>query len=60
MFAGVFMGFRVLLIFRSKGPRGGGENFQTQREGGGQKISDESLGGQKILDPQYFLNPWEK
>ena len=32
-----------------------------RREGGGVKISDASLGGErKILDRQYFLNPWVK
>ena len=55
MFYGVFMGFGVPLIFRTKGP--GGEKFQTRREGGGRKISDTSLGGAKILDRRYFLNP---
>ena len=59
MFSGVFMGFGVILIFRSKG---GGKNFRTRREGGGAKNFRRVVRGgeRKILDRQYFLNPLEK
>ena len=57
MFSGVFMGFGVFLIFRSKG----GAKIFGRVAKGGRKISDASLGGgRKILDRRNFLNPWVK
>ena len=51
MFSGVFMGFGVFSIFRSKG----GETFRMRRERGGRKISDASLGGgAKNFRPSIF------
>ena len=50
MFSGVFMGFGVFLIFRSKG----GRKFSDASQRGGRKISDASLGGAKNFRPTFF------
>ena len=51
MFSGVFMGFGVFLIFRSKG---GGENFRTRRKGGGENFRRLVREGAKNFRPSKF------
>ena len=58
MFSGVFMGFGVFLIFRSKG----GAKIFGRFAKGGAKIFRRvvRVGGRKILDRRNFLNPFVK
>ena len=50
MFSGVFMGFGVFLISRSKG----GKNFRTRREGGAKNFRCVVRGGAKNFRPSIF------